>query len=313
MVHVEFPRPHGANQNLTLASDPSLVRHGFLKSFDGTRIFYAIEGQTLARPTPLVFVYGLVCSSLHWTYQIDYFRRTHQTIWFDYRGHHNSDTPENIESISLLNMRRDLEALFDDLGIKKAVLLGHSMGVNVVLDFCRHNPDRVAAMVLANGTPHRPIDTLFSSNGLQLGFKALKLAYSKSPELFKKIWRLQKGNRIIHSLISLGGFNPYLTPKEDIAKYVDQIAQIDPRIFLKLIDDYQEYDATPWLHELSAPTLVIAGQSDKVVPLKKQELLHQLIPNSELCVIQHGSHCPQMDLPALTNAKIELFLSRLKD
>ena len=45
--------------------------------------------------------------------------------------------------------------------------------------------------------------------------------------------------------------------------------------------------------------------------MTQQELLHQLIPGSEFEMIRHGSHCPQMDLPDLYNAKIEDFLRKL--
>src|SRR5690606_12357945 len=93
------PRPQGARK---FKDDPRLdtaelpeIQHGYIKSFDGTRLFYSIEGQG----KPLVFCYGLVCSSLHWTYQIDYFRRNFQTVWFDYRGHQNSDVPKDLNSL----------------------------------------------------------------------------------------------------------------------------------------------------------------------------------------------------------------------
>jgi pimeloyl-ACP methyl ester carboxylesterase len=83
---------------------------------------------------------------------------------------------------------------------------------------------------------------------------------------------------------------------------------MDPRVLLQLIRNYQEFDATPWLHTIRAPTLIIAGQEDHMTPIEQQELMHQLIPESRLEVIRHGSHCPQMDLPELFSLKIESFL-----
>jgi pimeloyl-ACP methyl ester carboxylesterase len=111
-------------------------------------------------------------------------------------------------------------------------------------------------------------------------------------------------------LVALGGFNPHLTPKEDIEIYVKQVAEMRPDILLQLIRNYQEFDATAWLHTIRAPTLIIAGQEDHMIPLEQQELMHQLIPGSQLEVIRHGSHCPQMDLPELFSMKIEKFLEK---
>lgn len=315
---IQKPRPPGARKpsKSPLApgakhqEDPGAphVRHGFYKSFDDTRLFYSVEGQG----KPLVFCYGLVCSSLHWTYQIQHFSRSHQSIWFDYRGHQNSETPADLSSLTLDSIARDMLLLFDELKIEKAVLLGHSMGVNAVLEFYRRYPERVAGLVLANGTAKRPLETLFSVNAFQAGFKLLQKAYNKSPGTIQKLWKLGRGNPLARTLIALGGFNPYLTAKEDIALYVDQVAEMDPRILIQLIQNYDSVDSSSWLHTVTAPTMILAGSEDRVIPLAQQELLHQLIPGSRLEVIRHGSHCPQMDLPELVNSHITDFLRSMK-
>lgn len=283
------------------------LTHGFLNSFDETKLFYTVEGTGL----PLVFCYGLVCSSLHWTYQIQKLRESHQTIWFDYRGHQNSETPKDLKTMNVEAMGKDLGTILDGLEIDRAVLLGHSMGVNVVLDYYQKNPDRVAGMVLANGTPRAPAETIFSMNVTQKGFEVLQMLNDASPTLFRKIWELQKDNRLVRTIVSLAGFNPHLTPKEDIQKYINEFVEMDPKLFLTLLQNYDQFDATAWLHEISVPTLILAGENDKVIPLKQQKLMHQLIPDSKLEVIAHGSHCPQMDLPQLVNLKIEIFLKEM--
>lgn len=305
------PRPKGARK-LSLAQrlqteDKPAITHGFFKSFDGTKIFYSIEGQG----KPLVFCYGLVCSSLHWTYQIEHLRKNYRTIWFDYRGHHNSEVPVDLNSLTLENISKDLGLLLDELGIDKTVILGHSMGVNVVLDFCRQQPNRVAGMVLANGTAKRPLETMFNMNVFQAGFKILRKAYDFSPRLVELIWKTQNTNPISRLAIGMGGFNPHLTPKEDVQLYLDQIAEMDPRILIYLIENYDTYDATSWLHTIKTPTLIMAGDQDHIIPLEQQELMHQLIPGSQFEIIRHGSHCPQMDLPELFSQKIELFLKAM--
>ena len=304
------PRPPGARKmgkNAPGFDTRASVTHGFFRTFDGTKLFYSIEGKG----RPMVFCYGLVCSSLHWTYQIEYFQRNNQAIWFDYRGHQNSEVPKDLKSLTIQNIAKDLGKLLDELKIEKPIILGHSMGVNVVLDFYRQHPDRVAAMVLANGTAKRPLETIFRNNASLGFFHILKKAYNTSPRLFSRLWNLQKGNPLSRTLVALGGFNPYLTPREDIDRYIDEVEKTDPGILLRLLDSYQAYDATPWLHTIQVPTLILAGEQDRITPLEQQELMHQLIPGSELEVVHHGSHCPQMDLPELVNVKIENFLARV--
>jgi non-heme chloroperoxidase len=306
------PRPRGnrkpgARSEIGAIGELPPVQHGYVKSFDGTKLFYSVEGKG----KPLVFCYGLVCSSLHWTYQIERFSQNYQVIWVDYRGHQNSDVPKDLSTLTLENVGRDLGVVLDELNVKDAVFLGHSMGVNVVLEFFRQQPERVRAMVLANGTAKSPLETLFRHNGFQALFSFLKKAHEKSPELVNLVWKLQKGNPLALSMVTLGGFNPYLTSQADIQIYVDQVAEMDPEVFIRLFSNYDNYNATSWLHQVNVPTLILAGEQDKITPIEQQELLHQLIPGSKMERIRHGSHCPQMDLPELVNSKIERFLAEL--
>lgn len=307
------PRPPGARRKSLVdlkkerAQARPPVTHGYVKSFDGTKLFYSVEGNGI----PLVFCYGLVCSSLHWTYQIDYFQNNYRAVWFDYRGHHNSELPKDLKSLTLENMAMDLGILLDELDISEAVFLGHSMGANTVLEFYRQQPHRVRGMVLANGTAKPPLETMFRNNAFQGGFKFLKALYHQSPEVFSFLWKLQKGNPITRSLITFGGFNPHLTPPEDIQLYLDQVADLDPGILVHLIENYDSYDASAWLHTIQVPTLILAGERDSVIPIEQQELMRQLIPNSRMVTIPHGSHCPQMDLPDLVNLQIEKFLNEI--
>lgn len=300
-------RKRSARKTAQNQDDSPFVRHGYVRSFDGTKIFYSVEGEG----KPLIFCYGLVCSSLHWTYQIEHFRKTHRAIWFDYRGHHHSERPKNLKSLTLENFAHDARMVLDELGIREAVFLGHSMGVNVVLEMYRQDPSRVAGMILSNGTARRPLETLFNSNWTEGLFELFHKLYALSPKTTQLVWSLQRKNPLAWTLLALGGFNPHLTPAADIQLYADQVAEMDPAILLNLIKSYDNYDATPWLSEIKAPTLLMAGEHDKIVPRSQQELMHQLIPESELAVIRHGSHCPQMDLPDEVNRKIASFLTRL--
>ena len=310
---IKSPRPVGARKkglntrSAPLASQRTSVRSGFIKSFDSTRLFYSIEGQG----KPLIFCYGLICSSLHWTYQIDHFQQEYQTIWFDYRGHHNSDVPSDLSSLTLGNIARDLGSIMDELNLKDAVILGHSMGVNVVLEFYRQQPKRVAGMILANGTAQRPLETVFGTNAIQGGFQLLRRLHDYSPDLVSMIWKSSKSNPIARSIVAMGGFNPHLTPQEDIDLYIQQVSETNPALLLHLIENYNSYDARAWLHTVDVPTLILSGENDRVIPLEQQELMNQLIPQSQLEVIRHGSHCPQMDLPDLVNLRIEKFLSEI--
>lgn len=305
------PRPPGARkrrETLFKREDHSpLVKHGFVRASDGTELFYSVEGTGKS----LVFCYGLVCSSLHWTYQIDHFSQNYQVIWMDYRGHQNSATPKDLSTITVEMMAEDLAVVLSHLKVREAVLLGHSMGVNVVLEFYKKYPKQVAGLVLANGTAKRPLETIFSMNAFESIFKLIKRVHQKSPRLVSWMLRAQKASPVAKWIVGLSGFNPHLTPWADVESYVREVAEMDPAILVQLIENYKNYDSISWLNSVKAPTLIIAGECDKVIPVAQQELIHQFIEGSEFEVIENGSHCPQMDLPELVDLRIEKFLATL--
>jgi pimeloyl-ACP methyl ester carboxylesterase len=282
------------------------IRFGSVPAFDGTPIFYCVEGEG----EPLVFCYGIACSSLHWTYQIDYFRKNYQCIWFDYRGHRHTPIPDHLDTLNVESCTRDLKSVLDFLDVKKATLLGHSMGVSVVLDFAHRHPERVKGLVLANGTPKRPLETLLGGNFLVPAFGVLSKFEKEKPSLIGSLWKLQEKTQMIGNALGVLGFNRALTDPEDIKTYARQIAELPPTVLTRMMDDYQSFDATPWLHEVQARTLILSGDSDLVTPPHTQDLMAQLMRNAELHRIQHGSHCSTLDLPDYVNLLIERFLTK---
>jgi pimeloyl-ACP methyl ester carboxylesterase len=240
---------------------------------------------------------------------MEYFKKKYTVIWFDYRGHHRSDSPKNMDALTIENIGRDMECLLNELKIPKATLLGHSMGVNLVLEFYRRAPHRVQALVLANGTARGPLATMFRTNIMQLVFPYLYGAYKKHPKIANLIWNSQGKSKLTQWLIGQLGFNPNLAKPEDIQLYIETATRLDMIVTLQLLKDYENYDASWWLHRIDVPTLIIAGEKDHIIPREEQETMRQLIPNSKFELIRNGSHCPQMDLPDLVNVMIERFLN----
>lgn len=284
-----------------------MMEQGYFRTRDGVRLYYSAEGPKGA--PPLIFCYGLVCSKLQWKYQMEHFRRTHRVYYMDYRGHGQSARPDDASSVTIENLARDILEFMDEVKIPFAAVLGHSLGVNIVLDLYRIAPKRIKALVLANGTPKDPFETMFHHNFLQVAFPAIRVAHGFFPTLLQKFWQSQGSNPINQEFIALAGFNPKYAKREDINEYLRLTATVDLDIFLHLLDDFMKTDATHWLHEVKAPTLVIAGERDKITPAKNQRVFAQLIPGARLEVIPEGSHCPQMEKAELVNQLIENFLA----
>lgn len=286
-----------------------MKQQGYFRSRDNVRLFYSVEGNPQGEP--LLFCYGLVCSKLQWKYQMDEFRKTHRVIYMDYRGHGQSANPEDPTTATIEQSARDLVDLLEELKIPKAVVLGHSLGVNIILDLYRLAPQKVKALVLANGTPKDPFETMFHHNFIQVMFPLVRKAKSLAPDLLKKFWQTQGSNPINMEFVALAGFNQKYAKREDIKEYLRLTSTVDLDIFLNLLEDFMKTDCTHWLHQVKAPTLVIAGERDLITPPKNQRIFGKLIPKAQFELIREGSHCPQMEQANLVNKILYEFIEGL--
>src|ERR1051325_6548804 len=103
------------------------------------------------RGTPaLVFVHGFACTHEDWRAQLVHFQRTHEVVACDLRGH--GKTPGRPHECSIEHYGGVVPALVNNLELARSVLIGHSMGCRVVLEAARLIADKVAGIVLVDGS-----------------------------------------------------------------------------------------------------------------------------------------------------------------
>ena len=99
---------------------------------------------------PIVFVHGFACSHEDWRAQLDFFSRTNEIVACDLRGH--GATPGRPEECTIGHYGGDVAALVNNLELSGCILVGHSMGCRVVLEANRLAAERVAGIVLIDGS-----------------------------------------------------------------------------------------------------------------------------------------------------------------
>jgi pimeloyl-ACP methyl ester carboxylesterase len=99
---------------------------------------------------PLVFVHGFACSHEDWRFQLEHFSKNHEVVACDLRGH--GQTPGRPHECSIEHYGGDVAALVTHLNLEKAILIGHSMGCRVVLEANRIASERIAGIVLIDGS-----------------------------------------------------------------------------------------------------------------------------------------------------------------
>lgn len=284
----------------------------FFKTEDNEQIFYLKNFNELdEKKTTLVFNYGLVCSNHHWKYQVEYFdSHGYQIVMHDYRGHFQSSGKNDVKKITFPQMAKDIHDLCEFLGINKAYMLAHSMGVNVTLQLAKDYPELVQGMVLISGTFMPVTDIMFDTNLMEFVYPFCIAGLEKYPDIFRKIWSSSGMNPLVKNIIHSTGFNKAKVSKEFIEIYLNRVGQLGPEVFFQLFSEMMKQNITSSLDRMNIPALVIGGHKDNVIPNHLQRTLASLLPKSETYFFVNGSHVPQADYPEQINERINLFFTQ---
>jgi pimeloyl-ACP methyl ester carboxylesterase len=132
----------GLGQGVAGAREIRNNRTGVVRSADGVRISYEANGEG----TPaLVFVHGWSCDRTYWKAQLQPFSRQFTVVAVDLAGHGESGLERKAWTIEAFG--GDVAAVVEKLGLKRIILIGHSMGGDVVVEAARRLKGRVAGLV----------------------------------------------------------------------------------------------------------------------------------------------------------------------
>lgn len=98
---------------------------------------------------PVVFLHSLAGNGGQWALQLDHLRRHRRAVAIDFRGHGESDPAEDGD-YSIQGLAGDVQAVVDQLGLRRFVLAGHSLGGAVAIEYASRHPERVAALLLVD-------------------------------------------------------------------------------------------------------------------------------------------------------------------
>jgi pimeloyl-ACP methyl ester carboxylesterase len=115
-----------------------------IKSPDGIPIVYETHGSNATRPA-LVFIHGWSCDKSYWSGQLEPFSRDFTVVALDLAGHGESGLGRKAWTIAAFG--GDAAAVVEELGLERVILIGHSMGGDVVVEAARRLPGRVVGLV----------------------------------------------------------------------------------------------------------------------------------------------------------------------
>ena len=278
-------------------------------SDDGTRIAVEILGDGHPGPT-FVFVHGWTFSSRSYHYQRMLAER-YRLVLMDHRGHGESDPgPRDHRTVDQIG--RDLAAVIGaTCANRDVILVGHSMGGMTIMSLAAHDPDlfgsKVKGVALLNtsagevsdntfGLP-RPLVAAFTKQWE--GAMALMVSDPAKAEKQKRA-----GTRM--SLLMSRWLNFGKKPDKRLVAFTEAMsAQTRAEVMGDFYLSLAEHDKMEALKALShVPTLVVAGEKDRLLPPKHSRRIAAEIPHARLLELRGAGHCPMLEQPESVNAAL---------
>ena len=284
-----------------------MLREEYIRSFDGTKLYTDVSGSGTI---PMVLCDGLGCDGFIWQHLKPIFEDKCKFIHFRYRGHGLSEAPALQHAVTVRDLRSDLEAVFDHYQIDKAVILGHSMGVQVGLDFAIHHPERTAGIVPMCGSYGHPLDTFHNTDLMNKVLPYLRRLVSISPKRAQQVWSKGLSTEFAYQFAMRMEVNGKILRREEFTPYFQHLAAMDVRVFLGLVEDLAQHSTERHLPTLHVPTLVVGGQHDTFTPAWLSERMAELLPDSELLMIPGGTHVAPIEIPELLHLRLKKFLRK---
>ncbi len=258
---------------------------------NGIDLYYETHG----RGEPLFLIAGLGATCELWNNQVPLLAREFQVITFDNRGAGRSDKPQEPYSIALF--ADDTAALMDALGLDSAFVYGESMGGLIGQEFEGRHPQRARALVLGcttfGGPNSVPLSPEAASTLSSLTSVKTRAGLEPALRVFISPQFLQRDRdeavRCIRS---------YLDHRPPADAYGRQLAAC-------LTFDF--YDRLP---QIQAPTLVINGEGDALIPSENSRIMAERIPDAELVLFGNAGHFYFDELPEKSAETVIDFLRR---
>ena len=273
---------------------------------NGIEVYFEEQGDG----EPLLLIMGLAGDSVAWLFQREAFAAKYRTIVFDNRGVGRTSKPDGPYTIAA--MADDAVGVLDALDIPRAHVVGVSMGGMIAQELALRHPHRVRGLVLGC-TYAKPDDGVTATFDDSLAF----FGGTKGAN-----GEIQVDLSNLDPMAFIGRLLPLTFTPQFIMTELPKLMQVfsgvmthgfDLRAIMAQVAATQGHDTVDRLGQISAPTLVLTGDSDMLIPPANSDVLAASIPGARLQKIAGGSHGFNFETPDAFNAAVLEFLGSCRN
>jgi len=279
----------------TAEASPYFSAQDRMIDVDGTRVRVRVDGP--ADAPAIVLMHGFVYSLETWEAWAAGLAGEWRVIRFDLAGHALSG-PDPKQRYSPEERAEFTGKVMDALGVERAVVGGNSLGGLAAWRFAAAHPERVRALVLVSpgAYPYNGVgDTALAPP------PPMRLFLTTAPEA-----------GVRYSLAAIFGDDAAITD-ERVARMRDMMRQPgNGEAFIQSIEEFTLPDPEPLLEKIAAPTLILWGAADAVIPVEQGRRMAAAMPNARLIEYAGVGHAAQEEAAEATLADLKDFLATLR-
>jgi pimeloyl-ACP methyl ester carboxylesterase len=294
--------------------DVDWPRHERTVDIAGCSVSYLDYGHAGAEQLVFVLVHGLGGRWQHWTENIPELAEHGRVIAIDLPGFGRSGPPP--AGYSLDSFADTVAELVTQLGLRKVVAVGHSLGGPVAVRFAHRHPELVAATVLAAGT----VQAFAAVLGMQrAGYRVLRRPATIAATLFEVLTAAVPAPAFLRRLI----IRPALLRRLVLWPYLHRPEELPSTSVALLVDGAGTRGVLPtarvagrlrpsqWLTQVRCPVLAIGADHDAIAPLTELAELADLVPGARTVVLEGTGHMVMLERASAFNAEVVAFATHL--
>ena len=254
----------------------------------GVALEYVEQGDRTG--LPVVLLHGYTDSWRSFAPLLPHLPRSLHVFAVTQRGHGEAGRPA--KGYTSGDFASDVAAFLDAFQIPRAVIVGHSMGATVAMQFAVDRPERVLALVLEGAFLPKP-----GNAGLRELFESIvKLTDPIDPSFVREFQESTVAKPVPAALLETA---------------VAESLKVPARVWQAALEPFVKLDLSSQLQALTMPTLLVWGERDAFVPRGEQDALNAAIRHSTLVVYPGGGHSPHWEDPAQFAVHLSTFVERL--
>jgi pimeloyl-ACP methyl ester carboxylesterase len=277
--------PADVEENSTGSPTPSM-RFADARLTTGVRLRYAESGDPAGHP--IILLHGYTDSWFSFSRTLPHFDPSWRVYILDQRGHGDSERPAG--GYTFPDFAADVIAFMDAKGIKRATVVGHSMGSLVAQHVAVAAPERVERLVLIGSAT-----TVRNEGVLEFQKAVEKLAEPVSAEFAREFQA-----STVHQPL----------PDEFMDRVVAESQRVPARVWKAVMAGMLAGDCKTELGRIQTPTLIVWGDRDAFFSRAEQDSLAAALPNAVLKVYPETGHCPNWERPEQFAQDLKDFISR---